>query len=497
VIPREREVEIARLASVESWPVGTIAAQLGVHHDAVERVLEQASAPRVGRSRASAVDPYVGFVQETWRKFPRLPASRLYRMCQGRGYPGAEVSFRRSVRPFRPRPVAEAFLRLKTLKGEQAQVDWAHFGHVTIGQAKRPLVGFVMVLSWSRAIFLRFYLGQQIENFLRGHEAAFSVWGGASRVVLYDNLKSAVLERQGDAIRFNRTILDFAASYRYEPRPVAPYRGNEKGRVERAIRYIRTGFFMARAFRDVDDLNAQADTWCQTEALARPWPEDPRITVREALEQERGALLTLPEDPYPTFERREVVVGKTPYVRFDGNDYSVPHTHVRRTLVVLASHDTVRVLDGATELARHGRSFDRRAVVEDPAHVKDLVEIKRAARKHRAIDQLSHACPSSPDLLQGLAERGKSLGLATHLLTQLLEIHGAASLEAAIREALDRGVPHVPAVRQILERERAARGLLPVVPVALPDDPKVHATVRPHALEGYDTLADHPTGGAA
>ena len=112
-------------------------------------------------------------------------------------------------------------------------------------------------------------------NFLRGHEAVFHAWGGLPRVLLYDNLKSAVLERQGDAIRFHPLLLAFAAHYRFEPRPVAVARGNEKGRVERTIRYIRDSFFAARTWHDLDDLNAQAEAWCLGPAADRPCPEDP------------------------------------------------------------------------------------------------------------------------------------------------------------------------------------------------------------------------------
>ena len=160
-------------------------------------------------------------------------------MVRERGYRGSPDHFRHLIACHRPRPQAEAYLRLRCLPGEQAQVDWGHFGHLEIGRARRPLMAFVMVLSYSRQIFLRFFLDARMENFLRGHVAAFTAWNGVPRVLLYDNLKSAVLERRGDAIRFHPTLLGFAGHYRYEPRPVAVARGNEKGRVERAIRYVR------------------------------------------------------------------------------------------------------------------------------------------------------------------------------------------------------------------------------------------------------------------
>src|SRR5688500_3917437 len=179
-------------------------------------------------------------------------------MARERGYPGSPDHFRHQVALYRPRPSAEAYLRLRTLAGEQSQVDWAHFGRLAVGRALRPLMAFVMVLSYSRQLFLRFYLGASMSSFLDGHVQAFNFFRGVSRECLYDNLKSAVLERIGDAIRFNPTLLELAAWYHFQPRPVAIARGNEKGRVERAIRFARERFFAARRFADLADLNAQA-----------------------------------------------------------------------------------------------------------------------------------------------------------------------------------------------------------------------------------------------
>ena len=240
VIAPDIEAQILRYHHAEKWRVGTIARQLHVHHSAVRRVLAQAGLPQAGPApRPSQIDAYLPFIRQTLETFPTLTASRLYAMVRERGYRGSPDHFRHLIACHRPRPKAEAYLRLRSLPGEQAQVDWASFGHLQIGQARRPLMAFVMVLSYSRQIFLRFFLDARMESFLRGHVAAFAAWRGVPRVLLYDNLKSAVLERRGDAIRFHPTLLSFAGRYRYEPRPVAVARGNEKGRVERAIRYVR------------------------------------------------------------------------------------------------------------------------------------------------------------------------------------------------------------------------------------------------------------------
>jgi transposase len=486
--------QILRLHTVEKWRVGTIARQLHVHRDAVRRVLAGNCAPvHTSPLRPSRIDPYRPFILATLAKFPTLTAARLHAMVAERGYVGAPSHLRVLIASMRPRPAAEAYLRLRTLPAEQAQVDWGHFGHLHIGRASRPLMAFVMVLSHCRMVFLRFFLDARMDSFLRGHVEAFTAFNGCSRVVLYDNLKSAVLERQGDAIRFNPALLALAGHYRFEPRPVAPARGNEKGRVERAIRYIRDSFFAGRTFTDLDDLNAQARAWCLGTAADRRWPQDGALSVRQAFEAERAKLLALPRNEFALGEHVAVTVGKTPYVRFDLNDYSVPHPHVRRTLAVLADELTVRILDGVVELARHVRCWDRGRQIEDPAHVQKLVEHKRSARAHRACDRLAQAAPAAATLLERAASRGDNLGSITAALLRLLDRYGAAALQAAVIDALDRDVPHPNAVRLALERAREAAGQPPPVALVLPEHvARRDAPVRPHALDTYDRRQDQP-----
>ncbi|MCP4869164.1 MAG: IS21 family transposase [Proteobacteria bacterium] len=490
MIPPEVEAKIIRLYTVERWPVGTIARQLCVHHTTVRRALVRAGLPEPARAkRPRLVDPYVPFIKETLDKHPTLPASRLYEMVRQRGYPGAPDHFRHIVAMHRPRKPAEAYLRLRTLPGEQAQVDWAHFGTLRVGTATRPLMAFVVVLSWSRRIFLRFCLAAKMEDFLRGHVAAFEAFGGVPRVLLYDNLKSAVVERRGDAIRFNPTLLSFAGHYHYEPRPVAPYRGNEKGRVERAIRYIRTSFWPARRFEGLVDLNEQAATWCSGQSSDRRCPEDRTLSVRQAFESEQAHLLSRPDDAFCVEDRVEVAAGKTPYVRFDLNDYSVPADRVRRLLVVRATETQVRILDGTEQVAAHARSYSRGEQIEDPAHIAALVASKRAASQGRGKDRLSHAVPGTTPLLVALAERGGNIGSAVSALLRLLDTYGTEELAIAVQEALQGGSPSPHTVRLVLERRRQQRGAPPSLPIELPDDDRVRgAAVRPHALHKYDPV---------
>ena len=202
-----------------------------------------------------------------------------------------------------------------------------------------------------------------------------------------------------------------AAHYHFEARPVAVARGNEKGRVERAIRYVRDAFFAARKYADVADLNRQADSWCDGASADRKWIEDRSRTVRDAFDDERGRLLNLPADQFPVHERVEVEIGKTPYARFDLNDYSVPHDRTQRSLTVLADLETVRIVEGQNDVvATHSRCWDRGQQVEIPEHLERLAAEKKRSREHRGLDRLAKAAPSSQAFLRCLADRGQNLG---------------------------------------------------------------------------------------
>ncbi len=492
MISEAQRAEIRRLFYAEHWRVGTIAAELGLHPDTVRAALETAQFKSKALVRPSRLDPYTGFIHATLEQYPKLRATRIHEMIVARGYEGSVGQTRRLVRRLRPRPAAEAYLRLRTLPGEQAQVDWGHFGKAQVGRAERSLSAFVMVLSWSRAIHVLFTLDQTMESFLRGHVEAFAYFGGSARTLLYDNLKTAVLARQGQAIEFHPRLLELAGHYHFLPRPCAVARGNEKGRVERQIRFLRDRFFAARSFRNVDDLNDQFLRWREEWAHARPCAGDPDKIVAEAFQEEGPRLLPLPEHP---FECDLVVAkssGKTPYLRFDRNDYSIPPLLVRKPLTLVASHDTVRILDGTEEVARHVRCYDKGVQVEDPRHIRALVEIKRAARAPAGRDRLLKALPHAEAFFQRMIEREVPLSQATNTLSRLLEDYGAKATDAALEDALQREIQSLSSVALALEQQRRKQQALPRVPIELPDRPGVRQlVVPPHDLETYDALAQH------
>lgn len=494
MIDPQQRAEIRRLFFAEHWKVGTIVAELGVHHDTVRSAIHADRFVRRGSVRPSMLDPYKDFIVHVLDKHPRLRSTRLYEMLRKRGYTGSAVQLRRYVRIVRPERQAEAYLALQTLPGEQGQVDWGSFGRIQVGHASRSLSCFVLVLSWSRAMHAHFTLDQKLESFVHGHVLAFEALGGVPRTLLYDNLKSVVLDRHGEHVQYHPRLLELAGHYHFAPKPCAPYRGNEKGKVERTIQYLRHSFFAARRFRSIDELNEQLREWIDRIAHARPAPGDPdRRPVAELFREERERLLPLPKHRFESALVKPIRSGKQPYLRFDLNDYSIPDMLIRKPLVLVATAGEVRITkpDGEV-IACHERSYDRGQRIEDPKHLAALAAKKRRASELRGRDRLTTACPQAGELLEALCLRGEPLRPVTAWLNRLLDRYGVAELATAIAIVIERGTPHPSSVAHVLDQRARSRGQLPPIDVVLPDDPRVRdLDVRPHELSDYDTLGSN------
>jgi transposase len=485
MISPETRAQIRRYFYAEHWKIGTIAGELAIHPDAVRNAIESERFKNAKPLQSSIVDPYLEFIRLTLEQHPRLRATRIYPMIRDRGYRGGIVQLRRVVARLRPQK-REAFLQLQMFPGEQAQVDWAHFGHVMVGRAKRALSCFVMTLSYSRALYLEFFFDQTMENFLRGHVHAFEAWRGQPRVILYDNLKSAVLERRGNQIQFHPRLIELSGHYHFAPRPCQVRAGNQKGRVERAIRYVRDSFWAGRTFTTLAECNRQALLWRDQVAHQRRWPGGDNRTVAEVFADEQPRLLAPAQHPFST-DRIEIVHSrKSIYVRFDLNDYSIPPQAVGRQLTLVASDTSVRILDGSVEVARHVRSYDRHQPVLDPAHQDAVLKSKRKAFHSTPAGRLEQAVPESRAFLDQAFAQGEQAGTQTAQLMKLLDQYGAAALRRAIVEALDRNTPRASSVAFLLHRQPRPTPLA----VDLSRYPQAQSLdVRPHDLETYDELA--------
>ena len=291
--------EIRRLVLGEKWHIGTVARRLGVHHSVVRRAAFGGEAEKHRPGPRSVLDPYKPYLVERLEKYPELTATRLMLEIRDRGYEHGIANVRRFIAQVRTPRSRKVYLRIEVEPGDQAQVDWGFFGQLRVGSTHRPLSVFVMVLSWSRALFLDFSLDQKMETFLGMHRRALEFFGGVPRKILYDNLKSVVLHHIGSTVQFNPTFLGFAGHYLFEP-TAAPVRYPEaKGRAEAIIKYIRHAFFYGRSFTTLDELRTQAvqfrDEVANTRihATTRERPVD-RLLI------ERKRLRALPERPADT-----------------------------------------------------------------------------------------------------------------------------------------------------------------------------------------------------
>ena len=480
------EAEIRRLFYAEHWKRGTIAAQLGVHPDVVARAIGHVGRKaHAGRPDARVLEPFMPWVDETLARYPRLVATRLFDMLRERGYEGSVRTLRRYVQDARPQPKTEAFLRLQTLPGEQAQIDWAHVGQLPVRGGQRALWVFVLVLAYSRACFAELVLSLDVHSLRRSLVRAAVALGGLTRQWLFDNAKTIVLERAGDVVRFHPLLLDLAARLHVQPRLCAPHRPQEKGGVERAVRFFKERFFAARTFHSIEQGNTQLGEFIETIAHLRPHPRWPDRSVAELFAEEQPRLLTLP-DPLPQTDMVTLVpVDRTAFVRLDTNRYSVPHTYASRTLTLVASDTELRLLDGDQPVAHHARCWGRSQWLELPAHRAALVQEKRAARELKGRDRLRAEVPEIEPLFERWVDAGRNLGSMIARVIVLLDAYGAPVMRRALADMIARGTHDPGALAILCEQQRRRRGDGPVRVIVFGDHVRERDVV-PHDLGGYD-----------
>lgn len=484
-LPAELVAEIQRLYAVESWKVGTIARLKHVHHRRVSRIVGRTPPPPPRRKWDLLLTPYHAFIVETLRQYPTLCATRLYDMLRERGYGGSANTVRRYVKPLRPRKIPEAFLLIETLPGEQAQVDWAHVGQFCVEGGTRALWMFVMVLAHSRALYAELVLDLTVHSLVRSLVRACRHFGGCTRQWLFDNPKTVVLARAGEDIRFHPALLDAAVAMRVQPRLCVVRKPTDKGKVERAIRYLRDRFLAGRTIHNLETSNALLLTFLHDVADQRPHPRLQPRTVGDVFAQERTALLTLPGS-VPDGARTQLVrVDAYASVRFETNRYSVPPEHVQKTVLLRADDLEIRVFDGTTCIASHPRCFGKHKVVENPAHRKQLLLKRRRAKPTKGRDRLLAAAPDVEKLLATMFTNGQNIGLCTVRLLKLLDLYGEESFRRGVADLNANNTCELSALAVRCDAHRRSLNAPTQLPVTLPKG-VVDRDVIPHNLEDYD-----------
>ncbi len=483
--------EIRRLNLVEKVSISEIARRLTISRKTVRKALASEICPQriqAATVRPSKLDPFRDYINERLAKYPKLPAGVLFRELKDRGYSGKLRILEAYVAGIKKK-TEEAFLRIETLPGEYAQVDWANCGIVQIGNAIRKLSCFVMVLSFSRMIYLEFTLSQCLEDFIQCHINAFKFFGGVTKKILYDNLKTVVLSRLGNNIQFNPKFMEFAGIYLFEPKLCQPGCGNEKGKVECGIKYIRSNFLSGMETRTAwPAIKGEAIKWRDETANVRR-----HRTTRERpidrFEREKPLLGTLPPVDYDAAIIRSVKATSQALIHFDGNAYSAPHTLAYKPLTLKASPDDIRLFDGKKQVAEHKRSYERGMMIEDPKHYEELLAIKRKAHASKIKDSFLNLGDLAKAYLEGLIKAELNL---PHHLSQIMDwvrLYGKTEVLQAIDHALRFNAFGAAYLKNIILQQRAARGLKEMPPIVIPAKPAwTQISVEEQDLSLYDEM---------
>lgn len=475
----ELVAQIRRLHFYEHYTIHAVSKTVGLHRDTVKRLLYGDDQPESEIQRPKVTDPYLESIKTHLDQYPNIRATTLIRILKDRGYGGSLASLRRAMSPLRKKK-KRSFQPMTVFQGQQAQVDWAHFGSLKVNKGERKLYLFVMVLSWSRAAFAKFTFDQKTDSFLRLHEEAFQYFGGAPKEILYDNLKSAVLERFKDKIKFNPQLVEFSGFYGYEPRACKPYSGNQKGRVERAIRFIRDDFSVIANFSDIKTLNEQLFQWLEGVVLTKPWPDSSDYTVGAQLKKEQEFLRSVGSHKVNPKYSQQTRSDKVGMVRFDLNDYSIPWQYVREQIALEADDFKVRFYFREELICEHDRSWGRHERIIDPKHYEN-----RPKYAAQSTDHLIAKFPDLEEFYRVLVDRGESLGSIKRQFIHLYDLYRGEIFTKSLRIAKKKKMYHPSQVSRLavgLEKQNPT-SLTP--PVKLKDGvPDIE--IKSHSLETYD-----------
>jgi transposase len=411
--------------------------------------------PRLDTRRKSKLDPYKQIIQRWLEQHPYTATQIFQRLRAEAAYPGGIsilTDYVRRVRPVR----APAFLTLAFAPGECAQVDWGCAGSMAIGSTRRRLSFFVMVLCYSRLCYVEFTLGEATEHFLAAHQNAFEFFGGVPAKVLIDNLKTAVLHHPiGERALFHPRYLDFAAHYGFEPRACNVGKANEKGRVETGIGYVKKNFLAGLELPPgLNALNAAARHWLDTVANTRIHGETHKQPL-ELFALEKRSLSALPSLPADTGVTRTVPANNRFRVVLDTNRYSVPSRYASQRLLLKTFADRLCIYHDQELVATHPRSYDRYKDFEDPDHVKELLDQRRAARDAKVLLRFYALCPQAEEYLRQLKERRLNPRQHVAKIIALSEVYSPDKVARAIEDSFEFQAFSSDYIANILEqRER-------------------------------------------
>jgi transposase len=464
--------QIRVLADQKKLKASQIARELNLDLKTVQKWIDQPRyEPRHSSKRPSQLDGYKGQIVALLERHP-YTAQQILQRVREQGFAGGYTivkDFVRQVRPVRK----PAFLMLDFAAGECAQVDWGQFGSLPVGSTRRRLSFFVMVLCYSRLMYLEFTLSEAMEQFLTCHRRALEFFGGCTEKVMIDNLKVGVLRHPaGEPAQFNPRYLDFAAHYGFQPVACNRAKGNEKGRVENGVGYVKGNFLRGLEIPSFAAINPAGRHWLEGTANVRIHGETQRKPI-DLFEQEKPLLRPLPVMPYDCAVIQPVTVNRCCRIRFHGNRYSVPHLYASQKLTLKIEPEWLYLFHHQKLVATHGRTYDRRQNVTNPDHQKELVAQRQRSRQQTLLVRFLNLTPQAE--LYGRRLQDKRLNASHHIqkIVALSELYGSEKVARALQDALAFeafGCEYIANI--LLQREHA-----PLQPSAL------HLTHRQDLLE--------------
>jgi transposase len=414
-----------------------IAAELGIRPQTVAKYANLATFPRRrGIKRPSKLDPFKPAITRWLERHPYTATQIYQRLCADEGYTGGfsiVKAYVRAVRPVRH----PAFLTLAFAPGEAAQVDWGCAGTITLGNTRRRLSFFVMVLCHSRMAYVEFTCGEAMEHFLACHRNALEFFGGTPGVILIDNLKTGVLKHPfGERAVFNPRYLDFAAHYGFEPRACNVRKANEKGRVESGVGYVKKNFLAGLELpNSLGGVNTAARRWMDSIANVR----DHRATRKPPVELfliEKPALRPLPTVAGDTSVTRIVRVTNRCRVVMDTNRYSVPAAYASQRLILVALAEHICLYHSYNLVASHPRCYERHRDFENPDHVKDILAQRHRARDAKWLMTFYALSPQAEYYHQQLTARSLQVRVHVNKIVALTDIYGPDKVRLAMEDAI-------------------------------------------------------------
>jgi len=433
MINYELFAKIKHLKEHEGLTAPQIAGELAIDVRTVRKWLDAAFRPKKITPRSSKLDPFKSDIVRMLETHPYTATQIFQRICE-EGFDGGYSIVKRYVRKVRP-PKSPAFLKLSFAPGECAQVDWGSYGAVDVGSTRRKLSFFVMVLCYSRMMYVEFTVSQTMEHFLGCHQNAFDFFGSVPKKIMVDNLKSAVLKRiVGQTPVLNPKYLDFANHYGFSIAPCNIGKGNEKGRVENAVGYVKKNFLAGLNIPDFSAIGPAARNWLDAIANVRIHGET-RQKPLHLFEKERPFLNPLPVNPFDIATVSQVRASSQFRITIDTNRYSVPAEYSGTRLTLKTYPDRLCVYSKDKLIARHVRSYDRYQDFEDPDHPKELLNQRKKARDQKIFMRFLALSPKAEQYYRKLEQRRMNPHHHVRKIVALSEIYDPDAVARAMEDA--------------------------------------------------------------